>query len=243
METREKKRENSDTQLLQHARKMYESMVDVGDNKTDVFALLRLAFMDAAFNANFPTDDKDLDGPPEEALRALKRAWKRFERERYPTDIKHHAEDVLVLWGSLLLTWYPQSVITADVAQKTRDSKKNSAIEKAADFLSAAKVLFPGPLPKKIADLPKMNHVGTRIGCLCILTKVATDQSSGTEYFLGKLREWETRRSFFQQNGRFVGPRWSCVRDLLQARQGGPSQLISATTAAKKACHVQDDVL
>ena len=118
--TRDKKDETNE-EFLSRARQLYERMVEVGDDRTDVFALGRLALIGVAFDSNFQTGDGDLTGPDPHTLEDLKRAWARFERENYPTDVRHYAERVLALWGSVLLTSYPQAIVAADKDSDRKD--------------------------------------------------------------------------------------------------------------------------
>jgi hypothetical protein len=180
------------------ARSIYERMVDIGDDKVDVFALGRLA----TFRMAFATEGTGkLEGPDDRVLDDLRRAWRRFVRERYPRDARSNAETVLALWGAVLLTSYPEAVLeSAEGSTKPRSNDasgelKRDATVKIREFLKAAHALYPSAEAKQIGELAKMKGLGSRIGCLCMLTLLARNEDAGARYFLTKVTPWQ-RSSF-----------------------------------------------
>jgi hypothetical protein len=215
------------------ARRLYERMVETGDNKTDVFTLGRIAFIGAAFAADSKIDDESLTGPPTRPLGDAKRAWQRFQRELYPPDVRHYAEEVLALWGSLLLTSYSQAVVTAEIAKKTADPRERDAAEKAVEFVAAVRMLFPAEPPKTLADFTRIRTIGPRIGCLCLLRRMAADEANATEFYFGIVDKWQ-RRPFG------LPGITACSRDLLphDRRHATFARKEAALDNAKKLCHV-----
>src|SRR5205085_10096818 len=153
-------------------------MVDIGDDKMDLLALSRLALINAALIAQRGVQNPDYVGPNPDILRYVTRAWQRYQRSLYPTDIRHHAEYMLSFWGSLLLMSYPDAVLNREfpaemTVPRTEDSpEERSALLRKAEFQKALQVLFPAAQPVKLADLPWLSGVGTRIICFCMLSKV-----------------------------------------------------------------------
>ncbi|HEX8166385.1 MAG TPA: hypothetical protein VF601_11435 [Beijerinckiaceae bacterium] len=200
----DKKRPN-----LNRARRIYERMVDIGDDKVDIFALSRLALINTAFDR--ARREQDRSGPSPLVLRHVTRAWQRFQRENYPTDIRHHAETILTLWGSLLLASYPEAIVDADLSKGTEASNARDAAAKKAEFQRAIQVLFPAAQPTRLADLPKLSGIGTPIGCLCLLMRMTGSDETSAKFFLTKVNRWQRSSLRFQNIP-------SCSRDLLPAR-------------------------
>ena len=217
---------------LAQVRKMYERMADIGDDKTDVFALGRLALINMAFDAEFGADDEDRSGPPREVLRNVSRAWQRFQRQLSPTDVRHHAEIVLSFWGSLLLSSYPQQIVAADLSKDTVDPKLKEKLldakAKAAEFQRAVQILFPTAQPARLADFPKLSGIGTRIGCLCVLARMTAGEENTTEFFLTKVNKWQQSTKGFRSLA-------SCRSDLLPRRRLVPARQRVAAQRAKSA--------
>ena len=224
---------------LNRALRIYERMVDIGDDKTDVFTLGRLALIRTAFEANWLDDDEDLDGPPREILRDVKRAWQRFERELYPIEVRHHAETSLALWGSLLLTFYPQAIFSTELTQKAANPKQKDASEKTTDFLRAAQVLFPTAQAKRLEDLATISGIGPRIGCLCVLARMAGEELRGAEFYLARVDIWQRSRFGFRD---------LCIRDLTpdddddeprsEEKKAELEEKKTALDKAKNLCHI-----
>ena len=142
----------------------------------------------------------------------------------------------LAVWGALLLTSYPQPVLTTDITQKANASKQTDAFDKTTEFLRAAQILFPAAQPKKIADLPTISRIGPSISCLCMLTRMSGDEEASAEFFLSKVDTWQ--RSAFRFRSVSL-----CSRDLLPRDERHATFKIKegALAAAKKLCHVPKD--
>jgi hypothetical protein len=191
--------------MLQRARGIYARMVDIGDDKSDVFALARLAIITEAFLAdqgNQTEKEKDKDkpkkfGPNADTLLTITRAWRRYQQQLYPTAARHHAEQIVTFWGSLLLRFYP-TLTAVDLSSESAKPDKvtaeemHLAMKQFADFQRAWQVLFPAAPIKKLADLPQMDGIGTRIGCLCMLSYVIYENELA-DFLVANVNKWQRR--------------------------------------------------
>ena len=181
---------------LHDAQAVYDRMLDIGDDKVDMFALSRVAFLKAAFahHEKGAGTSRASSAPDPETLKYIRRAWQRYQRELYPTDSRHRAEFMLAFWGALLLQSYPTDIVDADLASvaATPSEKEELRIATAqrADFLRALQVLFPAAQPAKLADLSALSGIGTRIACLCVLYRLM-DEGETLDFYLSKLNKWQ----------------------------------------------------
>ena len=217
--------------ILDRARSIYERMVDMGDDKVDMFALSRLAFINAAFVADMGVEQRDYVGPNPEILRHVTRAWQRYQRALYPSDIRHHAEFMLSFWGSLLLLGYPDEVLDQELPQQITaaqpaDIQVRSAIVRKGEFQQALQVLFPAAQPTRLADLPRLAGIGARITCFCLLTRM-TSEGEGADFYMTKANKWQLSSPSLA----------TCRRDLL------PRVSTTAAAQAKQAFDVANEEL
>jgi hypothetical protein len=226
-EGEEEKDEEARQTSLKRAISLYERLVDIADEKVDVFALGQLALINTA-SARFPARDEGLNGPPDSVMRHVKRAWQRFEQQLYPTDIRHHAEIMLVHWGSLLLAYYPQTVVDADLSLPTTNQKISDAAAQNADFQRALRILFPGMQWTKLSALPQLRNIGPRIGCLCLLIRMAARRDDARFFFLSRASEWQRSTRGFRTTG-------TCSRDLLPPDPGTFEEMQEGLDDAEKA--------
>ncbi|HXO67915.1 MAG TPA: hypothetical protein VN838_03040 [Bradyrhizobium sp.] len=200
---------------LDYARKLYERMVDIGDDRVDIAALARLALIDTAFSTRFQAGrsqkDQTLNGPPAPVLQHLTRAWQRFQGQLYPTDVRHHAEIILSFWGSILLASYPQDVVQGALLADARDRKVRDATVKAKEFQAALQILFPGGKPATLAEFPQVEGIGTQIGCLCLLIRMSERSDKATSFFLTTIDKWQQSRLRLRATSR-------CIRDLTPSK-------------------------
>jgi hypothetical protein len=185
--------------MLQRARAIYARMVDIGDDKSDVFALARLAFITEAFLAD--GGDKSLRkfGPNPDTLTTITRAWRRYQQQLYPTAARHHAEQIVTFWGSLLLRFYPKLVHLDLSGEVTRPGdagidEMRSAIEQFTEFHRAWQVLFPSTPIRNLGDLARLDHIGPRIACLCMLSH-AIYENEVADFLIVNVNKWQQRRS------------------------------------------------
>ena len=226
--------DEGDQKYLNRARELYARMVEIGDDR--IFALGRLALIETAFESRWQTDDEDLTGPDRRTLESLRQAWARYERDNYPNDVRLNIENVLVLWGSVLLTSYPAAIVSADLStvRGIGDTKQDSAARDKGEFLQAAQILFPGATAKSLSDLVKLKGLGPRIGCLCVLFRMAgNEENNKAEYFLTKADQG--LRPFGWRSQAVCGSQFL-------PRSGHPSRAAKETQLAnaKKYCHVEE---
>jgi hypothetical protein len=173
-------------------------------------AFSRLAIIAEAMKAEEGETGSTTIGPNPDTLVNLTRAWRRYQRELYPIETRHQAEFIVSFWGSLLLRSYPEEILTADLARENEkpEAKDNeqlqSAIANKAEFQRALQVLFPAAQPVRLAELPRLSGVGTRIGCLCMLSYVTLEHELA-DFFISRLNKW--------QQGKLELP--VCRRDLV----------------------------
>lgn len=187
--------EDRGNEMLGFSRSIYSRMVDIGDDKSDVFALSRLAFVTEAFLAEKGTDGPRRSGPNPDTLQTMTRAWKRYQQQLYPTASRHHAEQIVSFWGALLLYSYPKLVDLDLTTEASRPSdvgidEMRSAIAQYAEFHRAWEILFPGAPVKKLADLPQVEGIGTRVGCLCMLSHM-TYEHELADFLIVNINKWQ----------------------------------------------------
>ena len=184
---------------LQRALGIYSRMVDIGDDKADVFALARLALITEAFHADRGFKSLPEFGPNLDTLTTITRAWRRYQQQLYPTAARHHAEQIVTFWGSLLLRFYPKLVHLDLSGEVTRPSdvstdEMRGAIEQYKEFHRAWQVLFPNIPVKSLADLARLDRIGTRVACLCMLSH-AVYQNEVADFLIVNVNKWQRRRS------------------------------------------------
>lgn len=217
--------------ILERASVIYERMIDIGDDKIDVFALSRLAFIRTAFLIELGAEDKSVIGPPPQVLQHITRAWRRFQRQLYPTDVRHHAEFILSFWGALLLLSYPDEVTSANLSSDSDDRQMKSAVANNMEFQHAFKILFPGEYPARLADFPKLTGIGARVGCLCLLARMTGDGGTA-DYFMTHLNKWQQRTtSLLSCRGDLLPPKPAPI----PARVTKSAETASAALAKAKA--------
>lgn len=204
--------------MLGYAKSIYERLVDVGDDKVDVVALSRLAFITEAFYADGGEEPGQPAriGPVPETLATVTRAWRRYQQQHYPSDTRHHAEFLLAFWGSLLLRFYPD-VTTLDLVDETKDAdlrntdqleQLRSAKANFTEFRRALRALFPGAQATKLESLPKLTGIGPRIGCLCLLSH-AVYKNELADFLVSRINDWQDVTADVSK----------CQNDLIPARE------------------------
>jgi hypothetical protein len=221
---------------FRQARSVYERLVDIGDNKDDVQTLGSLAFFQAGDDNEF--FDLSERGQSDRVLRAIKRAWRKFEIERYPPDIRFHAENVLALWGAVLLTSQSQDIVTANFAAPA--AKQKPGMKASTEYLRALKILFPDATPRSLSEISRLKGIGPRIGCVCMLTVVARARDNARDFYLSKILRWQNSPYQFTAIA-------NCARDLRPHDDDDePGESRSSTGEEKKAfdevrkvCHIE----
>lgn len=185
--------------MLGYAKSLYERLVDIGEDKVDVIALSRLAFITEAFYADNGNTGLPSFGPHKETLSNVTRAWKRYQQQNYPSHTRHHAEFLVSFWGSLLLRFYPD-VIEADLLGQGDgpDASKKEQLRSAktdfAEFNRALRFLFPDTRAASLVQLPKLGGIGERIGCLCMLSR-AVYQYELADFLIARIHGWQDAKA------------------------------------------------
>ena len=199
--------------MLGYAKSLYERLVDIGDDKADIIALNRLAFITEAFYADGGDTFPRRIGPIPETLSTVLRAWRRYQQQYYPSDTRHHAEFLVSFWGSLLLRFYPDFAgedLTTDAVSESVKNKEQlkKARTNFADFQRALRVLFPSAQAARLADLSALDGIGTRISCLCMLSHVVY-QNELADFLIARIHKWQDVKANMSK----------CRDDLIPARE------------------------
>ena len=174
---------------LRQAQSIFERLVDIGNNKDDVHSLGSLAFFRAGFGGEVFGGRGG--GQNELAMRDLKRAWRKFELERYPPDVRFHAENVIALWGALLLGSQPKEIVMAKVAESSAAANEKPGLQAAREFLAAVRIFSPAAQPRSLSDTPALKGIGQRIGCVCMLSEVARTRDNPRDFYLQTIFRWQ----------------------------------------------------
>jgi hypothetical protein len=175
-------------------RNIYQRMVDTGADRSGG-AINRLAFLTEAIRAE-EGDDGPSAKDPTATLRNLIRAWRRYQRERYPADMRPQAEFAVQFWGSVLMRSFTEEFLTADLSRQgdlppALDKEKlRTVLSNNAEFQSALQALYPGMQAARLSDLPQLPEIGPRIGCMCMLSYV-TLQEELADFFITRLNRWQ----------------------------------------------------
>jgi hypothetical protein len=181
--------EDSDkgNKMLEAARKIYQRIAATGSDRT--VALTRLAVIAEAKSAE---DDKENRVPSEETLQNLKRAWQRHEHDINAT--RERGELIVSFWGMVLMRSYPEDMLTADFShidpEVTVNPEYRNAIANKTEFERALHTLYDTAHPARLADLPHLKDIGSRIGCLCMLSYV-TSKNELADFFISRLDRWQ----------------------------------------------------
>lgn len=211
----EKDRDNTQ---LERLRLIYQRMVDTGADRSGN-AINKLAFIAEAIRVDRGDDKPPPPGetrgqPTPDTLKNLTRAWRRYQRERYPAESRSQAEYAVAFWGSMLMRSYPREFLTLDEAglrefkkQLEREPDKVGAkkeeltnkeklealpsfLANYSEFHNALRTLYPGVPAAKLSDLPGLPDIGQRIGCLCMLSYV-TLKHELADFFILRLNRWQ----------------------------------------------------
>lgn len=205
--------------MLGYARSIYERLVDIGGHNTDVVALSRLAYITEAFYADAGEHGKPRFGPQRDTLAAVTLGWKRYEQQYYPSATRHHAEFLAAFWGSLLFRFYP-GLIDADLSpgaqnQEIKDKQQlRSAIAAFAEFRSAVRFFVPAAQVKRLAELPDLSSIGTRISCLCMLSH-AVYQNELADFLVDRINKWQNSSAWLNTQNDLT----ECRKDFIPQRE------------------------
>jgi hypothetical protein len=210
--------------MIEVARRIHQRIAATGSDRTD--ALMRLAIIEEATIAEL---DKKQRAPSKETLQNLRRAWQRHERDINAT--RERGEFIVSFWAMVLMRSYPEEMLIADLESRVtvnaeyRDAiasqaefneralEYRDAIANKTEFEQALQTLYPNSRLVRLADLPYLNGIGPRIGCLCMLSYV-TRENELADFFILRLNRWQG------QIDQAV-----CRRDLIPQTQIRPLQL------------------
>ncbi len=214
---------------LESLHKIYQRIVDTGADRSGV-AINKLAYLAEAIKVDggdareLKPGEKRLEPSPE-TLRNLIRAWRRYQRDRFPADTRSQAEYALAFWGSVLMRAYPQEFHTINQTnlkefqtqlEKDENESNKEKLEVLPGFLtntseyqSALRALYPNMQAGTLSSLSKLPDIGARIGCMCMLSYV-TLQNELADFFILRLNRW-------QRQGKLELP--MCRRDLIPRLQ------------------------
>jgi len=216
--------------MIAVARKIYQRIAATGSDRT--FALTRLAIISEAKSAE---DDEENLVPSEETMENLRRAWQRQVRDINAT--RERGELIVSLWGMVLMRSYPEKMLTADFSQIKPEESENpeyrNAIAIKTEFERALRTLYPGAHPARLADLPYLEGIGPRIGCLCMLSYV-TRKNELADFFIARFDRWQKQKI----------DQPACRRDLIPWMQTRPSFLVlrQASYAERKFKEAEDEL-
>jgi hypothetical protein len=182
-------------EMLGYAKQLYERLVDIGEDKVDVIALSGLAFITEAFHADNGDPNPPRLAPIPETLSNVTRAWKRYQQQNYPSHTRHHAEFLVSFWGSLLLRFHDRVADEDlsgehDSAEASKKEQLRSLKANFAEFSRALRFLFPDERPTTtLAALPKLDGIGKRIGCLCMLSR-AVYKNELADFMIARVHKW-----------------------------------------------------
>jgi hypothetical protein len=177
--------------MIEHARKIYQRIAATGSDRT--VALTRLAIIAEAQRAEEGEDGKERV-PTKETLENLKRAWQRHEHDINAT--RERGELILSFWGMVLMLSYPEEMLTVDFSTIQDEVTLNDyrdAIANKTEFERALRTLYPTAHPASLADLPHLEGIGPRIGCLCMLSYV-TSKNELADFFIDRLDRWHKQK-------------------------------------------------
>ena len=181
-------------QMLGYAKSLYERLIDIGGDSVDVIALSRLAYITEAFHADNGDTKPPRVAPIPETLSNVTRAWKRYQQQNYPSHTRHHAEFLVAFWGSLLLRFHEgfadaELSAVADIPDG-RNKQLHIVKTNFAEFSRALRFLFPGAPATTLAGLPKLDGIGQRIGCLCLLSR-AVYKNELADFMIARVHQWQ----------------------------------------------------
>jgi hypothetical protein len=196
--------------MIEFAQRIYQRLVATGADQSGS-ALTRLAVFSEARNAEDGEDTKVYNGPIDETLQSLKRAWQRHERDINAS--REHGELIVSIWGMALLRSYPEAILTTDFSHASEEeiasTEYRGALVHKVEFEAALRTLYPAARPlSRLADLPHVKEIGPRIGCLCMLSYV-TLKHELQDFFIGRVDRWQKQKP----------DQTACRRDLIPAIQ------------------------
>lgn len=232
---------------LKALRKIYQRMVDTGADRSG-FAINRLAFIIEAIKVN-DGDVPEAREPSIETMQTLIRAWRRYQRDRYPADTRPQAEFAVQFWGAVLMRSFPEEFLTADLSRpselpSTLDKNKlRSVLLHNTEFQSALGTLYPGIQVASLSDLPQLPEIGPRIGCMCMLSYV-TLENELADFFITRLNRWQQMKVELPMCRRDLIPRTQTeVRPSLFRMEELAKQQLTREQAALKAANASTPVL
>lgn len=194
---------------LESLHRIYQRIVDTGADRTGA-AINKLAYLAEAIKVDggeerlLKPGEKRLEPSPE-TLQNLIRAWRRYQRDRFPADTRPQAEYALAFWGSVLMRSYPaefhtikQSNLKEFQTQLEKDKNGNKDqlealpgfLTNASEYQTALRALYPKMQADTLSSLPKLPDIGARIGCMCMLSYV-TLQNELADFFILRLNRWQ----------------------------------------------------
>jgi hypothetical protein len=178
--------------MIKAARKIYQRMAATGTGSDRTVALTRLAIIS---EANRAEADDDSQASSEETFRNLTRAWQRHAQDINST--RESGELIVSFWGMVLMRSFPAPILEADFSdidlEVTANAEYRDAIARKAEFERALQTLYPNARPARFADLPHLKGIGSRIGCLCMLSYV-TRENELADFFIGRLDRWRKQK-------------------------------------------------
>jgi hypothetical protein len=218
-------------------------MVDTGADRSGI-AINRLAFIAEAIKAEEGDDAPSAKEPSAETLQNLIRAWRRYQRERYPADTRPQAEFAVQFWGSVLMRSFPEEFLTADLSRlgdlpPTVDKETlRTVLSNNAEFQSALQALYPGIQAARLPSLPQLPEIGPRIGCMCMLSYVTLKEELA-DFFITRLNRWQQTKIELPMCRRDLIPRMqTSVRPSLLRIQWLANEQVMRARAALKASSV-----
>jgi hypothetical protein len=210
---------NDDDRLnpqLGRLRLMYQRIVDTGADRSGN-AINKLAYIAEAIKVDRGGDKPPPEGerrgqPNTETMQNLTRAWRRYQRERYPAETRSQAEYAVAFWASVLMRSYPPEFLTRDEAalkefhaqlEKEDPDKEDGGLTNKdkldalpgflanhAELQQALRTLYPTAQTRTLAELPGLPDIGQRIGCMCMLSYV-TLKHELADFFVLRLNRWQ----------------------------------------------------
>ena len=178
--------------MIKAARKIYQRMAATESGSDRTVALTRLAII---AEANRAEADDESQASSEETFQNLTRAWQRHLHDVNST--RESGELIVSFWGMVLMRSLPDDILKEDFShidpELTVNAEYREAIAKKAEFEQALQTLYPKAHPGRLADLPYLKGIGSRIGCLCMLSYV-TRQNELADFFIRRLDRWHKEK-------------------------------------------------
>jgi len=200
--------------MIEVARKIYQRIAATGSDRT--VALTRLAIIAEAQRAEEGDEGKERFSSAE-MFENLKRAWQRHEHDINGT--RERGELILSFWAMVLMRYLEDMLLKdfSDIdAEEAAAPDIRNAIASKTEFERALRTLYPTARPAKLADLPHLEGIGPRIGCLCMLSYVTT-KSELADFFIDTLDKWQKQNIDKRQKQNI--DQLACRRDLIPETQ------------------------